>query len=231
MKVSDFIDELCLGPLSNLSIGERGLQKFTQKDEDRVLSAINRTLDELCSRFPLVQKNLILVQREGTALYHLTSQHAMSSDGDCPKYIDDTGCPEFCDDLLRVLEVVDAYGRRLPLRQPGKEHNVSTPTFNTVQILKPREGVPLNITYQAMHPKVEDCRGSVFLIPPHFKNALLAGTAAKIFSAMTGEIHKLSANEHKQTYDMICMESEAKDTISTSEEPEESCKFSERGFI
>lgn len=231
MKVSDFIDELCLGPLSNLSIGERGLSRFTKKDEDRVLSAINQTLDELCARFPLVHKELVLITRAHISKYHLTSKHSMRKDTGPLKYIDDRGCEPFCDDLIRVLEVVNSGGRKYPLREPGKADNIDTPVYNELQILRPREGEPLNVIYQAMHPKVKDCADSVLLIPPHMKNALLAGTAARIFSPMTGELHKLSAQEHRQTFDSICLEAEAKDTISVSEEPEDSCKFTERGFI
>ena len=216
MNLTDLYERLAYGELSNLSLVEDG--SIREEEQGKIVMHTNAALTALHTRFPLKDNTLILDQKGYLTTYSLTSKYALSNYVDnAPHsfYINDLGRP-FEDDVLRITEVWDAYGEKLPLNDPHMWRSVFTPNVNVLQIPHPVEGQVISVQYQANHPKVSAATPEqVIDIPPFLERAVTLFVAGSVLSHMNTVENTAKGAEHLRAYELICVEVVALELVAT----------------
>ena len=88
MNINDFIEQICLGELRNLYLGEQGQVELSAMRRRKIIAYVNQGLKTLCSRFQLVKKELIIRGQDHVSLYPLRKEHSMSAGSSKLKFID-----------------------------------------------------------------------------------------------------------------------------------------------
>lgn len=236
MLVSDFLEQLSLGPLSNLSISGEGDGTIVPAKRPMIINHLNDALLRIYTKFNLSEKELILSLLAYRTKYRLESQFAVSQAANYPTtipHILDTAQP-FKDDLLKVVSVRNVNGAYLPLNDDGVDRSLYTPEVNVLQVPDPVAGVPLFVTYQARHPKLETLGSDItkvnFSLPTILEAAALAYVAHKVYFNMNGQEHAAIAAGHLAEYNRICNDITDKDLVSQSIS-QTNTKFDDRGFV
>lgn len=215
MNLPDLYKRLALGELSNLAMSEDG--NILEDEREKIVLHANEGLKRLYTRFQLKEETLFLEQKGFLTNYYLSSKYAQSNydvGAGHSFYINDLGKP-FLDDVLRVLEVRDGLGRKVPLNEPHMWRSVFTPQPTVLQIPHPVEGCVLAVNYQAAHPKldVEDETAEIIL-PEFLSEALNAYIAHKVFDHMNTQESAVKAAIHMKAFDTICVEVIEQDLVT-----------------
>lgn len=237
MKVSDLLKQLSYAELSNLSIGNEGAGTVKPEGISKIITHINDGLLRIYSRFLLSTKFLTLEQQDAVTIYHLRKKYAETENAVEFPYIKDLGGERFNDDVIRVLEVHNAFGYEYVLNDKDNILSLFTPAPQTIQIPYPEDTKALYIQYQARHsiipdydPGDENIWDLEIILPFSLEGALQSFVAYKIFSHMNGQEHMLKSQEHLGAYEGICADVEARDitlqTMHTSH-----TKLENRGFV
>ena len=220
MNLQEFCADLAYGKLSNLAMAGSGEPNGTIAVANRptVVHAINEALLRLYSRFNIRESSLTLSLRDHITKYWLISKYAETNypqPGVEIPYILDVPAEPFADDVIRILEVLDHDGNKLPLNDSENSRSVFTPQPNVLQHLQPVNGEILTVIYQARHPKLshEHPHDEVY-VPDVLKGALEAYTAYSVFSTMNSQDSSAKASEYIMLYESICAEVEDRDTIN-----------------
>ena len=208
MKLEDIFNDLVYGELSAHGIAINGA--IEAKDMPRVVAQINNVLTDLYTRFPLLTKELIVIQSSGITEYHLDSKYAVSNTSvtGVPKYILDTASNPYTNDLLRIENVFDETGECLLINSDSACKVALTPAQNVIEIPNPIDTNALFIIYRARHPKVSLITSTDILLPEQLRTALLAGVASRIYSGGTAQEHLTISNNLYQKYELLCTQVE-----------------------
>lgn len=216
MNLTDLYSRLALGELSNLAMAEGG--EILEDEQAKIVMHANASLKRIYSRFCLKTADLILIQKGYLTRYLLTKKYAVSQfveDAGHSFYIDDTGRP-FENDLLKVLEVWDGYGNKLPLNDQHMWTGVFTPQANLLQVNHPVDGEPLSVHYQASHPVLlVDEPEQILELPDFLEAALTSHIAHLVFKFMNTQESSAKAVEHFRSYEAICVEAAEQDLVTT----------------
>lgn len=207
MKLEDILNDLVYGELSAHGIAFNGVIEI--KDKPRVIAQINNILTDLYTRFPLLTKEVVVVQDSGITEYHLNSRYAVSNKAvtGVPKYILDTVDDPYTDDLLRIENVFDEVGDCLLINSDSACKVALTPAQDILEIPNPVDTNALFVIYRARHPKVT-LNTEDLLLPEQFRTALLAGVASRIYSGGTAQEHLTISNNLYQKYELLCTQAE-----------------------
>ena len=219
MLLSELLEQLGFGELSQHKLSSSGV--ILPADYPATINHINKALTALHARFPLINKELNLLQFEGITDYQLDIKYSVSADdptvGD--KYIFDTIEKPFLNDLIRVDAAYDSEGYPVTLNDEGKITSWFTPTNDTIQIPNPTEGAMATIMYRAKHATIEPNPTSPEMIsvniPVCLEAALGAHIASRAFIALGNQTSiQLSAyfaqlyqTEIKQVIDLNLLQS------------------------
>jgi len=162
MTLLDILKDLTYGELSGLAIGNLIPDEFDNQPDphqyEQVVSHINLGLKEIYKRFFLRSREIDIQQHEEITTYKLHSTYAQSNTGSpiliAERYILDTAELPFQDDILKVEEVYDEEGTKLPMNDTSEEYSVYTPAYNLVQIPFPNDENIFSVQYRACHPKI-----------------------------------------------------------------------------
>jgi hypothetical protein len=233
MNLLDLFKRLSLGELSNLSLGNDGAGTIDESNYEKLIGYTNDALLKLYTRFVLKEKDLILEQQAYITNYHLIPRFSKAK-GTNPKdvhYIQDLHCAPFEGDLIRILEVYDAFGCRRVLNDAESFGSLFTPQPHVLQVPNPVQDEPLSISYQASHKQltVSDLEDQIE-IPSYMDNLLRNYVAYKVYCDMNGQENMVKGQEYLATYESGCLDIENKDlvngTISTT-----NSKFGKRGWV
>lgn len=218
LTVAKLFKSLSYGQLSNLSIGNSGSGDIRTEDQNKIINYLNEGLTRIYSRFNLLEKDVLISQTEYITNYHLDKRFAVNNperlDIHYP-YILDLPNEKFNDDVIKILSVRDVLGRRLPLNDQTNQASVFTPYPTTLQVPYPQTDAPLNIQYQAAHPKLEySVKEAEVVVPTVLENALLSMVAYLVYSHMNTQEATGKAAEHMAMYEAICTEIEEQGTAS-----------------
>ena len=232
MDLNDFLEDLCLGELSNLYIGLEGQVDLHPQNRAKLINYVNQGLNALYSRFALQKKELIIRGQEFLSLYHMDQKFSMSIGTSKTKYIDDTRCEPFCNDLIKILEVYNEVGIPFKLNVKDDNESLHTPSWNSLQILHPVQDQGYFVIYQAKPVKIAaDTDGCIDLnLPPILIEGLAGFVASKVYSHMNGQQNKATAQEQMAVFEAKCLELVNGDLGSDSETSFNS-KAEQRGFI
>lgn len=196
--------------ITDLSIGELQqhgwfMSTLDVNNKRKLIACINIGLTELYTRFPLLTRELTLIQIGGKTLYPLKVENTLSN-GELPsydKYIDYTINYPFTGDLIRVLQVYDECGNEIRLNDSTACRVVATPAMDVLEVPQPVDGDALFVIYQAKHPKVAEDNAKLYL-PNHLKPLLLAYVAYRVYSGGTTQEHIMLANGMLQKFELLC---------------------------
>lgn len=243
MNVTDLFTNLSLGELSNTSIGMDGAGTISAAGQPRIIRHANDGLLRLFSRFILLEKDVLVEQQEAQTRYLLSSASALSKytlpatrptvptfpSVRKPYILDSAACP-FLDDVIKILEVYDSFGRKLVLNDEENRDSVFTPQPKLLQVPRPVPGAALGVKFQAKHPQltVEDLEQDIDL-PEVFDSALTAFIAWRVYSDMNTQEAGAKAQEHQLNFETICNEAVTNDLVNSSISTT-NIKFDRRGW-
>lgn len=234
MKVSELFTRLSYGELSNLAIGGDGSGSIPEASQPKIISYTNDGLLRLYSRFVLKENSIVLNLNEGITNYRLTKRYALSNNnpivGDV-QYIIDSEEDPYTEDLIRILQVTNAYGERLVLNDMDDSNSLFTPEPNMLQIPNPVTGAGIGIVYQANHSVLlYDDLDADIEIPITLIKALTSYIAYQVYDHMNGQDNAVKAATYIQLFNGICEEITEKDLVNSSVSTSHT-KFDDRGFV
>lgn len=205
MLVEDIINDLKYGELS--SHGMFMADDFTEQDKARLIHHMNIGLTALYARFPLLTRELTLIQVAGKTIYKLHSDHTTFDVNavDYDTYLIDSIEFPFNDDLIQVLTVYDEEGNEIRINDFTADCVVTLPAPDILEIPAPVDTNALFLIYQAKPEKV-DMSTKEIILPDNFKPALLAYIAHRVYSGGTAQEHVNQANVMLQKYELFCMQ-------------------------
>jgi len=235
MKFAQLLEQLSRVELPNIAVGNEGSGAVDPAKVPILAMITNDGLLEMYGEMCLREGCVILEMKGHVTRYTLSSQFAESSYDplaiDFP-YIKDSIESPFKDDVLRVLEVVDQYGRHWPVN----DHSAPLAVFvaqapHVLQIAQPIDGVAIGIRYQAAHaPLSADDLQADIVLPAPLLPALRAFVAASVFRGMAIESAQATAAVHEARYHSIMARMRALDGMNTSQSRGER-RFEERGWV
>lgn len=155
MYLSKLFKQLATGELSQVAISENG--NIQEDSYDAIVTHLNIGLTKLYTRFPLLEKEVVIQQFAHITLYTLSSQYAYTNDDSTEpyKYIIDSEENPFEDDVLRIEQAFDEGGVPISINDEFSSNRVIfTPSYDSVQIPLPEEENSIFITYRANHPEI-----------------------------------------------------------------------------
>lgn len=221
ITLEDIFEALAYGELSQLAISKAG--KINIADQPQVISAINLALTALFSRFPLLEKEVIIQQYAHITEYILDVQYAQSNpiSIDVPKYIVDSVTRPFLDDVIRITAAYDEAGKEVTLNDLSDDSGWFTPSYNSIQIPFPNSDNTSVLTYRAKHPKipltVSNPATVEVMMHTSLVEALLAYIANRIHTARGGEPAMKQAQQCLAKYEDICMQAELRNLLHTND--------------
>jgi hypothetical protein len=232
MIVEEFIENLCMGELSNLYIGLEGQVELHPQNKAKLINYMNQGLNALFSRFILRKKELIIIGKERMSTYIIDKTYSMTSGTGKFKYIDDTCCETYDNDLVKILTVHNEVGLEFPLNVKSNNESLHTVAWNTLQIPHPVEGQAYFVMYQAKCPKLmADGTGCEEVnLPPPMDEALSLFVAGKVYSHMNGEANKGTSQEFMAGFESKCLEVQQND-LGAESQIDDTPKAWMRGFI
>lgn len=234
MNVTQFLQRMSYGPLSNIAAGNNGDGTIKEDRVPTLVTYLNEALLRLYTRFDLREKEVIIEQLEAVTSYQINSQHSLSYFATHPEavaFIQDSIADPFVDDLIKILAVYDANACKLPLNDDHACNSLFTPQFDTLQVPSPITGSPLYIIYQARHLELSpDALDTEIALPAVLEEAAISYVASKIYSAMNGQEHRIKAMDHMGNYEAVCNEVEDRDLVNSSLSFSHQ-KLDQRGFV
>lgn len=204
MTFEDIINDLHYGELNSHGMFMTAL---TEQDKQKLIAHANIALTALYTRFPLLTRELTIIQMEGKTAYELTSKHAITDKTHVgyDKYIIDSVEFPFNNDLVRVLSAYDEEGNEIRINDSTACPVITTPAYNVIEVPIPVDTNALFLIYQAKHPIIVDQDSQVY-IPEQFRPALLAYIAHRVYSGGTAQEHVMLSNQMYQKYELICIQ-------------------------
>lgn len=203
MNLNEIINDLRYGELSSHGMF---VSDLSDSDKLKLIAHINVALTELYTRFPLLTKELTLIQKSWICEYVLDNKHAVTNTGSTePKYIYDTPNDPFTNDVIRVEAVYDEVGCSLLMNSNAQCKVALTPAMNVLEIPNPVDTNALFVIYRALHPEVNEVNDNL-LLPLHLKPALLAYVAHRVYSGGSAQEHVMLSNSMLQKFELICVQ-------------------------
>lgn len=235
MRIADLFRLLSYGELSNLDLSGEGSGTIKEERQPQLINYINEGLLKLYTRFPLLQKDLIIELQSDILVYPLRLEYAETVGSDVPfPFIKDRPGREFTGDVIKILEVHSSCGSELPLNDKGNPRSLFTPQPDVLQVPYPKAGTAIGVQYQARHPKLLDKGRGMLLqtieVPFFLESALQNFVAHKVYSHMNGAENTAKSQEFEVHFERICTEVEQRDTVNQTFGTTQ-YKLEMRGFV
>ena len=211
MKLRHIIDSVKYGELTNISWD-------SPNRVPAIICFINQGLTDLYTRFPLLEKQVIIQQYPQISIYKLTRDFARTNhkSEQLHKYILDTPFEPFTEDILQVTGVYTEEGLPIPLNDTTNPKSFFLPSYNTIQIPNANENEATFITYKAKHnyiePTTEDLDQEVE-VPPCLAEALYAYLGYMCLVSMGSADTVQLAQLYLQRYEQLCSGTNINNTL------------------
>ena len=204
MKLNELMLELATGELSSMAFAKTGV--IAPEAHVKVVNAINVALNDIFSRVPLSEKEVIVQTLDWKSLYYIRKEHAvMDPTPGYLKYILDTPTNPFLGDLVKVMGVCNEVGDPLPMNDAEQWASVFLPSFDSVQFNHPGADQVFMVQYQALHPKLvaegENYLNQEIRVPPVLLDMVKLKTASCVLSPMGGQTETLKAQSLEASYE------------------------------
>lgn len=233
MDFREFTERLALGELKNTPVvDETDPSQIKEHHRLMIVKVLNQGLTNLYSKFILNQKELILRTRIPITHYYLRKEFARTNDAVVPyKYIDDTTCGAYTEDLIKVLKVYNEMGEEMYIDDDEQHESLFMTQYDCIQITGVHIGSMFSVIYQAGHPVMDGTDPCQEIkIPFFFEEAIQAFVSGKVLSHMNGPEHTAKGQEYNALYNGICIEAEMRDMVRNSITTTNT-KLEKRGFV
>lgn len=216
MTLLDLMKDLTYGELAQFKIGELIPGEHQSEPDptryEQLLSAINLGLKEIYKRFFLSSKEIYIEQQDEISTYILSSKYAQANTGSPlpieERYIADSVDNPFQDDVLKIEEVYDEEGNKLPMNDITEDLSVFTPNYRSIQVPYPDVENTMGVQYRASHPRVQYVKGMdpadvEIMVPNSLHEALLMYIAARLTSSVGGDQGN-EGNDFWQKFNASC---------------------------
>lgn len=188
--VEDIMTNLSLGELSQYAIGGYNSGGINTDDYPKVMSAINRGVNQLQADLSLHEDSVNLILIQGVLTYHIHSAHSLLTGTADEKYIWDSANKPFEDNILRIQQVYDGTGREIPINVRNDVDTVYTPSHNVIQFpyVKGEENISVVYTSYTKPTEVDSMAAAArtyLPIPDYCLPALYAFVASQMTAGMT----------------------------------------------
>jgi hypothetical protein len=204
MKLIDILKDLTYSELAGLNIGNLVPDEAENQPDphqyEMIVGFINLGLKEIYKRFFLRSKEHVIQQHIEISTYKLHSDYAQTNTSSpiaiAERYIMDTADNPFQDDILKIEEVYDEEGNKLPINDSSadatKSQIVFTPTFRSLQISDPSDTLTVSVQYRACHARISssltmDPSTVEVELPNSLQEALLFYVASRAYRATNRE--------------------------------------------
>jgi len=201
MKLIDLFTDVTYGELSNLFLGGFVAgEPESEPDPTRyaqLIAATNMGLTQLYKEFFLRSEEHYIALSAEKSTYKIHSDYAQTNTASpiliADRYIMDTLDAPFSDNLLKIEEVYDEEGVKIPLNDVTEDLSVFTPAFNTIQVPYPEDGMTISVQFRATHPRIVytgiafDPATVEIELPNSLKEALQFYIASRIMRPLGGE--------------------------------------------
>lgn len=233
MDFREFTQRLALGELRNTSaVNEIDPSELNEHHRMMVMQHLNLGLTNLYSKFILSEKEILLRTKLSITHYYLRKEFARTNSTVVPyKYIDDTACGPYEEDLIKILRVYNEMGEELYIDDIEQHESLFTPQFDCLQITGVHLGSMFSVIYQARHPVMigtDPCQE--IKLPFFLEEAIQAYVASKVLSHMNGPEHSAKGQEYMGVYAGICADVEMRDMVRNSVTATNT-KLEKRGFV
>ena len=200
MQLKQLIDSVKYGELTNVS---------WDKKIPALISYINQALTDLYTKFPLMEKQVVIQQYPQISMYVLTKDFARTNikSQQLHKYILDTPFEPFEEDVLQITGIYNEHGMPVPYNDTNNPFSYHLVSYNTVQIPNANENESTFITYKARHryiePTTEDMEQEVFL-PSCLEEAVCTYIAYKALVSIGSADTVQLAQLYLQRYEQLC---------------------------
>lgn len=236
------MEGLIFGELSAMHFAREGdTADIKDKDLKRMIAFTNDALTDIYTKIPMSIKSCVIDSRDNIAEYRLTKEHTMTYDNDeegnpTVKYIRDSKEHPFEGEVLKILEVRDELGRRIPLNDESFDGGVFTPYPNVLMITHPSNEKSYEVIYTAKPKKIEwsqrrtEIAEQEVQIPVQLEEALLAKIASRFFVGMSGQEVSQKYAELVQRYEQT-VESYMVNNLVDTTRLSDTFRFQCRGYI
>lgn len=240
MKVSEIFQQLTYGELKQYGLGGFDNKAVSEDDYPELTSHLNLALLKIYTRFPILEKELVLLPSPDRTLYEVKSENALTS-GNEDWFIEDSETYPFTDDIIRMSSMYDQYGEEIPVNDENANFSIFTPKFNTLQIPTEFSGA-LSVIYRAkpdtlVAPTDDDDEATfaAFLetdvvVPEVLIEPLFAYIEYRVAKSMGGETGLVQAATAKDQFELLCVEVERQNLLNTTTTPTD-LKPEIRGFV
>jgi hypothetical protein len=212
MNLLDLLQDLTYGELASLKLGNF-LSEEAESDPDpksyaQLSSHINLGLKEIYKRFFLLSQEIFIELHEEISTYMLHSKYSVQSGTEPTLYIIDTVTEPFLDNVLKIEEVYDEDGLKLPLNDTSDITSVYTPSYRTIQVPSPNNNITYAVQYRATHPRIVytpamDPSTIDIALPNSLHEALLYYVASRIYASLGGD-SGVEGNDYYQKFLNSC---------------------------
>jgi hypothetical protein len=217
-----FSKRLIRGQLKNTSaVSVADINVVSTDAVETLLMLTNQGLVDLCTRFPLITRQIDLIFQTDRYDYPITSTGVGS-------YLDTSITEAFDDNFIKVVDVLDEDGKSHPIDTNG---HIITPTFDVLRFtsaMMTTLGEKVRIRYQTKHPVV--AADSTIAIPPNLETALQLFVSALYISHMNSPELTKKGDSYYGAYLRHVNEDTQRNTSSTSEVDQDT-RLSDRGFV
>lgn len=232
LTVRELLSRLAYGEFKNLALpdeNEGGV--IRDRFIPMILNHADTGLIELGGKFILKQDEIHLVTVPPISKYFLRKEYAASNgEFSTTKYVDDSIQFPFKDDILRILDIFDECGERLPLNDLECPTSINSYEYDTLQVPACYVGTRLSIIYQAKYNKLDIKNlDEEIRIPFYLEAALQSYIAGKVMSNMNSVEASTKGQEHSFNYERLCLSAEDRDLVKHSRHSSIS-KLEDRGF-
>jgi hypothetical protein len=219
MKLSELFSYLTYGELATLKVGGKSIGGIHPTYSDEVLSYIVQGLSALYTRFNLRQAEVIIQDIEGITDYVLSPEYAVSnsSSTEAKRWIIDTEEDPFEGGVIRIEEVFNELGQRVPLNNIYKVGSFCTPRYDILQNPFSDLGNAYSVVYVSDHPVIDLTSKQPSEINIHLPSPLIRGLVLYVSSLANTAVGSQEAMQigfaKMQEYEAFCLGMELQGTL------------------
>ena len=220
MKLSELFNYLTYGELNNLKVGGKEDGGIYPKYSDEVVTYITQGLSALHSRFELKQNELVIQQFEEITDYIIQPEYSQyNEDSTEPKrWIMDLPNSPYSGDLIRISEVFNEGGVRMPLNDSMDPTSMTTPRFDILQMPMPDPENAYAVLYVADHDPIDLTnlapKDININIPTPLVRALVLYVSSLAHTAVGSPEGVNTGFAKMQEYEAVCIGMELQGTIA-----------------
>lgn len=226
MLLEQILDTIRYGELANISVEDEKLPQ--------ILNFINLGLIQLYSKFPIVEKQVIIQQYNQISMYILDYAYARSNrSSSVPhKYILDTPDDPFKNDVMFITGICDEWGIPIPLNDDHDPRSYFLVSHNTLQIPNANEHNSTFVIYRAKPERINIKEYNVMqevILPDYLLEALSAYVGFKAMQSMSSEESIALSGQFLERYNTLINEVQ-QNNLMNSNVSASNTKFGFRGY-